>query len=143
MPSTPTSQPIITCHQCQSRLTHSAPVTPAATPTNSIISFNELLFRADETANTSAVIVNPICTKCSNMEMENSKTKSKLDQLRLVLQQRKERREQRKMKASPYGARITTLQQIPTSDVGDSKQGIIDAAGPPKNIIIEHVDTFA
>jgi hypothetical protein len=34
--------------------------------------------------------------------MENMKTKSKLDQLKLVMQQKKERREARKLKCSPY-----------------------------------------
>jgi hypothetical protein len=43
-----------------------------------------------------------VCIKCSSIEMENSKTKSKLDQLRLVMQQKKERREARKLKSSPY-----------------------------------------
>jgi len=36
--------------------------------------------------------------------MENMKTKSKLDQLKLVMQQKKERREARKLKCAPYNA---------------------------------------
>lgn len=44
-----------------------------------------------------------VCIKCSSIEQENSKTKSKLDQLRLVMRQKKERREARKLKSSPYG----------------------------------------
>lgn len=43
------------------------------------------------------------CSKCSSVAMENHKTKSKLDQLRLVMQQKKERREARKLKNAPYG----------------------------------------
>lgn len=43
------------------------------------------------------------CSKCSSVAMENHKTKSKLDQLRLVMQQKKERREARKSKNAPYG----------------------------------------
>lgn len=43
------------------------------------------------------------CSKCSSVAMENHKTKSKLDQLRLVMQQKKERREARKAKSAPYG----------------------------------------
>lgn len=43
------------------------------------------------------------CIKCSSVAMENHKTKSKLDQLRLVMQQKKERREARKAKSAPYG----------------------------------------
>lgn len=44
----------------------------------------------------------PICTKCRTVERENSNTKSKLDQLRLVMQQKKERREARKLQTAPY-----------------------------------------
>lgn len=36
------------------------------------------------------------------LEMENMKTKTKLDQLKLVMQQKKERREARKLKIAPY-----------------------------------------
>lgn len=82
------------------------------------------------------------------MELENSKTKSKLDQLRLVMQQRKDRRAARKLKASPYGARIISSTCSAPTDVGDAAstqtiQATIDATGPPTNIIIEHVDTLA
>lgn len=41
------------------------------------------------------------------LELENSKTKQKLDQLRLVMQQKKERREARKLKSSPYNGKLT------------------------------------
>lgn len=104
----------------------------------------------DDTPNNLSTIVtlnHPICTKCSNMELENSKTKSKLDQLRLVMQQRKERREARKLKASPYGAHIISSTCPATSDIedvtnGQSMQTAMEVAGPT-NIIIEHVDTLA
>lgn len=36
------------------------------------------------------------------LEIENMKTKSKLDQLKLVMQQKKERREARKLNIAPY-----------------------------------------
>ncbi|XP_059618531.1 midnolin homolog [Phlebotomus argentipes] len=48
----------------------------------------------------------PICSKCSSVELENNKTKVKLDQLKLVMQQKKERREARKLKSAPYSATI-------------------------------------
>lgn len=38
------------------------------------------------------------------LEIENMKTKSKLDQLKLVMQQKKEKREARKMKIAPYNS---------------------------------------
>lgn len=56
------------------------------------------------------------CTECyqtlmsQKLEMENMKTKSKLDQLKLVMQQKKERREARKLKIAPYN----TAQHIPS-----------------------------
>ncbi|XP_075970909.1 ubiquitin-like domain-containing protein stuxnet [Anticarsia gemmatalis] len=46
-----------------------------------------------------------ICKKCDTAKtvaMENSKTKCKLEQLRLVMQQKKQRREARKLKTLPY-----------------------------------------
>lgn len=46
-----------------------------------------------------------MCTKCNTaktLAMENSKTKCKLEQLRLVMQQKKQRREARKLKTLPY-----------------------------------------
>ncbi|XP_058443107.1 midnolin homolog [Malaya genurostris] len=42
------------------------------------------------------------CAAISAAELENSKTKSKLDNLRLIMQQKKERREARKQKCAPY-----------------------------------------
>ncbi|XP_037937225.1 midnolin homolog [Teleopsis dalmanni] len=57
-----------------------------------------------------------MCQKCL-YEMENLKTKSKLDQLRLVMQQSKQKREARKLKGAPYGARV----------VGATTAGVADA----------------
>ncbi|CRK91202.1 CLUMA_CG004885, isoform A [Clunio marinus] len=45
------------------------------------------------------------CNKCvtnRKLEIENMKTKTKLDQLKLVMKQKKERREARKLKIAPY-----------------------------------------
>ncbi|XP_041976653.1 midnolin homolog [Aricia agestis] len=57
-----------------------------------------------------------ICKKCElakTLAMENSKTKCKLEQLRLVMQQKKQRREARKLKTLPYTPpkNITTPEQ--------------------------------
>lgn len=55
-----------------------------------------------------------ICKKCDTAKtvaMENSKTKCKLDQLRLVMQQKKQRREARKLK--PY---TTSPSKIPSPE---------------------------
>ncbi|XP_013201117.2 midnolin homolog [Amyelois transitella] len=46
-----------------------------------------------------------LCKKCNTakiLALENSKTKCKLEQLRLVMQQKKQRREARKLKTMPY-----------------------------------------
>ncbi|XP_072940555.1 uncharacterized protein stx isoform X2 [Epargyreus clarus] len=48
-----------------------------------------------------------VCRKCDlakSLALDNSKTKCKLEQLRLVMQQKKERREARKLKTLPYAA---------------------------------------
>lgn len=53
------------------------------------------------------------CSGCNQMlvnrklEIENMKTKSKLDQLKLVMQQKKERREARKLKIAPYNNQLS------------------------------------
>lgn len=84
--------------------------------------------------------------------MENNKTRTKLDQLRLVMQQRRERREARKTKTAPYGGRIIGASATSTSSATGANnseplnnatviQAPIDA--PPTNPIVEHVDTFA
>lgn len=74
-PSSAESIPVVGCH-CPPQADHQSLVTDEATSS--------------------------ICTKCRTVERENSKTKSKLDQLRLVMQQKKERREARKLQSAPY-----------------------------------------
>lgn len=70
------------------------------------------------------------CSECSHnshtkkIEMENTKTKTKLDHLRMVMQQKKKNREARKLQASPYnvkagGVLLATLPLLNTND--DSK----------------------
>ncbi|XP_053602234.1 midnolin homolog [Plodia interpunctella] len=49
------------------------------------------------------------CSTASALAMENSKTKCKLEQLRLVMQQKKQRREARKLKTLPYNLPSKTL----------------------------------
>ncbi|XP_017869166.1 PREDICTED: mucin-5AC [Drosophila arizonae] len=49
-----------------------------------------------------------MCQKCI-ADLANLKTKSKLDQLRLVMQQRKQKREARKLKSTPYDANAGIL----------------------------------
>lgn len=102
-----------------------------------------------------AATLRPICTKCSNMEIENNKTRTKLDQLRLVMQQRRERREARKMRAAPYGGRIigtAAATTTPTATTGSatnpndaSNASVIQTAveAPPTNPIVEQVNTLA
>lgn len=59
-----------------------------------------------------------MCQKCL-VEMENNKTKSKLDNLRLVMQQRKQKREARKLKGAPYGARVVgATAEVAAADAG-------------------------
>jgi len=45
------------------------------------------------------------CQKCIN-DLDNLKTKSKMNQIRLVMQQSKQKREARKLKGLPYGNRL-------------------------------------
>ncbi|CAB3243424.1 unnamed protein product [Arctia plantaginis] len=60
-----------------------------------------------------------ICKKCDTAKtvaMENSKTKCKLEQLRLVMQQKKQRREARKLQTLPYTnspSKIPSPEQAP------------------------------
>lgn len=95
-----------------------------------------------------------VCIKCSNIAMENSKTKSKLEQIRLVMQQKKERREARKLQGSPYGARMTTATAtaaLATSAVTNNSNGsLMTASGDMPNDVqanlgnlVEEVDTAA
>lgn len=59
---------------------------------------------------TSSGATHQFCCECSQSlvnrkhEIENMKTKNKLDQLKLVMQQKKERREARKLKIAPYNS---------------------------------------
>lgn len=88
------------------------------------------------------------CQKCL-VEMENHKTKSKLDQLRLVMMQRKQKREARKLKGAPYGARVVTA----TSDAaGNSAVSATSSQNNASNAsevnstqhnMVEEVDTAA
>ncbi|KAG4067260.1 hypothetical protein HA402_000251 [Bradysia odoriphaga] len=66
--------------------------------------------------------VKQVCIKCSSIELENSKTKSKLDQLRLVMRQKKERREARKLNSTPYGDK-------------DSRTAIVALAGSSNSLL--------
>ncbi|KAJ8731776.1 hypothetical protein PYW08_014506 [Mythimna loreyi] len=55
----------------------------------------------------SACVSGEMCKKCDTaktLALDNSKTKCKLEQLRLVMQQKKQRREARKLKTLPYTA---------------------------------------
>lgn len=74
-----------------------------------------------------------MCNKCSS-ELENSKTKYKMDHLRLVMQQRKEKREARKMKGAPYGARLAATTTAAAAG---------SATTPSEPHIIEEVETVA
>lgn len=82
--------------------------------------------------------------------MENSKTKSKLEQLRLVMQQKKERREARKIQGSPYSSRLTTATATAALATNASSAAMItvaasDVAQASATIenLVEEVDTAA
>lgn len=80
-----------------------------------------------------------------------------MDQLRLVMQQRRERREARKMRVAPYGGRIigaaaasatttSTALSAPNSNPNDASNGSVIQAtveAPPTNPIVEQVNTLA
>lgn len=63
---------------------------------------------------TSTGITKDFCCECNQtlvarkLEIENLKTKNKLDHLKLVMQQKKERREARKLKIAPYNTTLET-----------------------------------
>lgn len=68
------------------------------------------------------------CPKCA-AELDNIKTKSKLDQLRLVMQQRKQKREARKLMGAPYGARVVgTTTTATASGVSDNTAATLTAS---------------
>lgn len=75
------------------------------------------------------------CKKCCSakdtLALENSKTKCKLDQLRLVMQQKKQRREARKLKTAPY-----------VNSSSNSSSNIVSSE-PPTSVIAEEIDTVA
>lgn len=73
-----------------------------------------------------------VCIKCSSIELENNKTKSKLEQLRLVMQQKKERREARKLRGAPYGARVVGA----SSQLSPSNNGLASATIPTQNDVV-------
>lgn len=93
----------------------------------------------------------PVCIKCNSNELENNKTKNKLEQLRLVMQQKKERREARKLRGAPYGARVVgASSQLSPSNNGlasttiPSQNDVVTANGQQQaNQLVEEVDTAA
>lgn len=63
-----------------------------------------------------------VCGKCNtakSLALENSKTKCKLEQLRLVMQQKKQRRDARKLKTLPYSTppKITSPEQTVNEEI--------------------------
>lgn len=74
------------------------------------------------------------CQSCaaaiSAAELENSKTKSKLDNLRLIMQQKKERREARKQKCAPY----STGAPVMASPLASSSTAAAPSSPPPMAI---------
>lgn len=100
--------------------------------------------------------INYMCSKCCNLELENTKIKNKLDQLRLVMQQKREHREARKLKLSPYGNKMKNSSVslggsiYPTSSANQAtvSAGTIPSSLPATNEattnhIVEEVDTVA
>ncbi|EAT40241.1 AAEL008015-PA [Aedes aegypti] len=90
------------------------------------------------------------CPRCaaaiSAAELENSKTKSKLDNLRLIMQQKKERREARKQKCAPYSTAATSTMasslaasSSPLSAIGVSGTTTAAAAA----LVTPHHSTFS
>lgn len=71
------------------------------------------------------------------MEIENNKTKSKLDQLRLVMQQRRERREARKMRSAPYGGRIDIGAASATATASAATSAAANAADASVSIQVD------
>lgn len=122
---------------------------------NDLSMCSPLLANAMNQSTVSKQLNSPICTKCSNMEMENNKTKSTMDQLRLVMQQRRERREARKLRSAPYGGRIigaaatattSNSSSNPTNQNDSATNGSVIQAtvdGLPSNPIVEQVNTLA
>lgn len=82
------------------------------------------------------------CTKCSNTEIENNKTKCKLDHLRLIMQQKKQRREARKLKNLPYNSQARVLGTT-TAAATTSLAQLNSPADVQPNHIVEEVDSVA
>lgn len=87
----------------------------------------------------------------STFELENSKTKYKLDQLRQVMQEKKARREARKLKNLPYHTnRVSATNLSPTTKTTITALASPSTTQPPASSpnanvesIIEEVDTVA
>lgn len=81
-----------------------------------------------------------ICDKCK-VELENNKTKYKVEQLKMVMEQRRQRREARKLKNSPYGGRVvsaTNVNQLTNNSISLASPNDISSKHIP-----EELDTAA
>uniref|UniRef100_A0A034VB20 Midnolin-A n=1 Tax=Bactrocera dorsalis TaxID=27457 RepID=A0A034VB20_BACDO len=67
--------------------------------------------------------VEQMCQKCTT-DMENTKMKSKIDQLRQVMLQSKQRREARKLKGAPYGARAVGTPAKPATTLAPTATAV-------------------
>lgn len=165
-----TSQSLISSSECSSLVSNSADVNSSNNTSSSCTcSFlrsskntsSDSLNATLQDINTSSSADKTICSKCV-AELENNKTKCKLDQLRLVMQQSKQRREARKLKGAPYGARVvststsatngspTTSPNGPAGNTSTSSAAtgstIAPLASPSEvspNHIVEEVNTLA
>ncbi|XP_062537736.1 midnolin homolog [Armigeres subalbatus] len=85
------------------------------------------------------------CQRCaaaiSAAELENSKTKSKLDNLRLIMQQKKERREARKQKCAPYST-ASSVMASPLASLSSSSSAApssaIEVSGTTAALAVSH-----
>lgn len=86
------------------------------------------------------------CIKCNSAEIENNKTKCKLDHLRLIMQQKKQRREARKMKTLPYNSQArlvgTTTTTATATALTQLNATANDVQQQPTHIV-EEVDSVA
>lgn len=123
-------------NECQCQFRSFDPTAPEddlsmiVSPSTSSSSTNFIAQHQQQQSQQHELIASPqICVKCNSIELENNKTKNKLEQLRLVMQQKKERREARKLRGAPYGARVvgtssqvSTIQQTQNDVVGGGQQ---------------------
>lgn len=86
----------------------------------------------------------------STFELENSKTKYKLDQLRQVMQEKKARREARKLNLPYHNNRVSATNLSPTTKTTITALASPSTTQPPASSpnanvesIIEEVDTVA